>query len=57
MFVLARVVTYASLFIGLVLIYIPERLLSWSGIVGPPAIGAEQIVGMIVGGVGAVVAL
>jgi len=38
MFVLVRAVTYATLFIGLVLIYVPDRLLSWSGIVRPAAI-------------------
>jgi hypothetical protein len=38
MFVLVRTVTYAALFIGLVLIYVPARLLSWSGIVSPAAI-------------------
>ena len=57
MFVLVRVLTYASLFIGLVLIYVPARLLSWSGIVAPAAIGVAQIAGMIVGGIGAVIAL
>jgi protein-S-isoprenylcysteine O-methyltransferase Ste14 len=57
MFVLGRVVTYASLFIGLVLIYVPARLLSWSGIVAPAAIGVRQITGMVVGSAGALVAL
>jgi protein-S-isoprenylcysteine O-methyltransferase Ste14 len=57
MFVLVRVVTYASIFIGLVLIYVPARLLSWSGIVGPAAIGVEQVAGMIVGTAGGLVAL
>lgn len=38
MFVLVRSATYAALFIGLVLIYVPARLLSWSGIVRPAAI-------------------
>jgi len=37
MFVLVRVVTYAALFIGLVLVYLPARFLSWSGIVEPQA--------------------
>jgi hypothetical protein len=30
-----RAITYAALFIGLVLVYVPARLLSWSGIVRP----------------------
>jgi protein-S-isoprenylcysteine O-methyltransferase Ste14 len=57
MFVIVRAITYAVLFIGLVLIYVPARLLSWSGIVRPAAIGAPQIAGMIIGAAGAAAAL
>ena len=57
MFVLVRAVTYAALFIGLVLIYVPARLLSWSGIVRPVAIEVQQVVGMVIGAAGAAVAL
>jgi len=57
MFVVVRAVTYAVMFIGLVLIYVPARLLSWSGIVRPAAIEGQQVVGMIIGAAGAVVAL
>jgi protein-S-isoprenylcysteine O-methyltransferase Ste14 len=57
MFVFARAVTYAALFIGFVLIYLPGRLLSWTGIVRPAAIGVPQIAGMVIGAAGAVVAL
>ena len=57
MFVLVRTVTYGALFIGLLLIYVPARLLSWSGIVRPPAIGWQQIAGMVIGTVGAAIAL
>lgn len=57
MFVLIRAVTYAALFIGLVLIYLPARLLSWSGIVRPAAIGVPEVAGMVIGAVGAAVAL
>jgi hypothetical protein len=35
MFVFARAVTYSVLFIGFLLIYLPARVLSWSGIVRP----------------------
>jgi hypothetical protein len=49
MFVLARTVTYAALFIGLVLIYVPAHLLSWSGIVRPAAIEVQQVAGMVLG--------
>ncbi len=57
MFVFARTVTYAALFIGFVLIYLPGRLLSWTGIVRPAAIGVPQVAGMVIGAVGAAVAL
>jgi protein-S-isoprenylcysteine O-methyltransferase Ste14 len=57
MLVLVRAVTYAALFIGLVLIYVPAGILSWSGIVRPAAIEVQQVVGMVIGAVGAVIAL
>src|SRR6266536_268930 len=57
MFVLVRAVTYSVLFIGLLLIYLPARGLSWSGIVRPAAIGMPQVVGMVIGALGAAVAL
>jgi protein-S-isoprenylcysteine O-methyltransferase Ste14 len=57
MFVIARAVVYATLFIGLLLIYVPTRLLSWSGIVRPATMEAPQIAGMIIGTAGAAVAL
>lgn len=56
-FIIVRAVTYAALFVGLVLIYVPARLLSWSGIVRPAAIELQQFAGMVVGASGAAVAL
>lgn len=57
MFVLIRTITYASLFIGFVLIYLPARLLAWSGIVRPALTGWPQIAGLLIGTVGAAIAL
>ncbi len=57
MFVVARAITYASIFIGLVLVFVPAQLIAWSGIVRPAATGVSQVVGMVVGGAGAVLAL
>ena len=57
MFVLVRTITYAALFIGLVLIYVPARALSWSGIVRPAASRVPQVAGMVIGALGAAVAL
>jgi protein-S-isoprenylcysteine O-methyltransferase Ste14 len=57
MFVIVRAVVYATVFIELLLIYVPTRLLSWSGIVRPTVMEAPQVAGMIIGTVGALVAL
>jgi protein-S-isoprenylcysteine O-methyltransferase Ste14 len=57
MFVLARAVTYSALFIGLLLVFLPGRILSATGIVPPPAIGAPQVVGAILAAAGAALAV
>ncbi len=57
MFVLFRALTYASIFVGFLFIYLPARLLAWSGMVRPAAMGWPQIAGAIVGSVGALIAL
>ena len=56
-FVLARAATYAALFVSLIFVYLPGRLLSWSGVVQPAVIEMPQIAAVIVGGVGALTAL
>ena len=57
MFLLARAVTYSALFIGLLLVFLPGRILDSTGIVAPAAIGAWQVVGMLLGASGAALAL
>ena len=57
MFVLFRTLTYATIFVGLLLIYLPARLLAWSGIARPAAMGWPQVGGIIIGGLGALLAL
>jgi protein-S-isoprenylcysteine O-methyltransferase Ste14 len=57
MIVLIRALVYATLFIGFVLVFLPARVLSWSGIVRPAVIGLPQAGGMVVGAVGAALAL
>jgi len=57
MFLIARTVTYAALFIGFVLIFFPARILSATGVVQPSVIGPWQIGGMLLGTSGAVLAL
>jgi len=57
MFVLVRAITYATLFIGLVLILVPARILSGWGVATPETIGLPQVVGVAVAAAGAVLAL
>jgi protein-S-isoprenylcysteine O-methyltransferase Ste14 len=56
-FVVFRTIVYASLFIAFVLIYVPARLLALNSIIHPVRIELLQIVAMIIGGAGAVLAL
>ena len=57
MAVFFRAITFAVLFIGLVLIYVPVSILSWSGINRPAAIGVQQVVGRVIGAAGAIIVL
>lgn len=57
MFVLVRTITYASLFIGFFLVFLPARVLSRSGIQAPAAIGMTQVLGGLVTALGAALAL
>jgi protein-S-isoprenylcysteine O-methyltransferase Ste14 len=56
-FVTFRAITYSTLFVGFLLIYLPTRALTWSGIVRPAALGLPQGAGMIVAGAGMLIAL
>lgn len=57
MFVLVRAVTYATLFIGLVLVFLPSRLLQWTGVAAPAVMGVPQAVGVLLAGLGGALAL
>jgi protein-S-isoprenylcysteine O-methyltransferase Ste14 len=57
MFVLIRAITYATLFIGFVLVYVPGTLLSQAGLTRPNVLRAPQFVGIVLGGAGAIVAV
>ena len=57
MFVLIRAITYAALFIGFILVYLPSRFARWSGIVEPATTGVPQVAGMILVTVGTIIAL
>jgi protein-S-isoprenylcysteine O-methyltransferase Ste14 len=57
MLVLIRAVAYATLFAALVLVFLPARVLSRSGVIAPETIGLRQIAGIIVVAVGAALAV
>jgi protein-S-isoprenylcysteine O-methyltransferase Ste14 len=57
MFIIARAITYAALFIGLFLIYVPAQLLAGAGLVRPEVSGPLQIVGTIISAAGGAIAL
>jgi protein-S-isoprenylcysteine O-methyltransferase Ste14 len=56
-FVLVRAATYSTLFIGLLLIFLPAQILFASGISPPATFGVSQIAGMLLGACGAALAL
>jgi protein-S-isoprenylcysteine O-methyltransferase Ste14 len=56
-FVFARAATYSALFIGLLLIFLPARILFPTGIIQPAANGPWQVTGMLLGASGAALAL
>ena len=57
MFALIRALTYAAIFIGVVLVYVPASILSSAGISGPPGNGAGHIVAMVMVAGGVALAL
>ena len=57
MFVFIRAVTYATLFIGLVLVFLPAQLLPSAAFARPETIGAPQVLGMLVAVGGGAIAL
>lgn len=57
MFALARAATYATLFVGLLLVFVPGRILERSGIVRPAQLGAVEYAGIVVGVAGGALAL
>src|SRR6266850_2072251 len=42
---LVRSLVYAALFIGLMLVFLPARVLEWSGVTRPVEVGALQVAG------------
>jgi protein-S-isoprenylcysteine O-methyltransferase Ste14 len=57
MFILIRTLTYATLFIGFVLVYLPARVLAWAGISRPVETSWPQILGIAIAIFGSALAL
>jgi len=57
MFVLARALTYSSLFIGFLLVFLPARILSRAGIERPSSFGTVQAIGSVFGITGVFLAI
>ncbi len=57
MTVLVRAITYASVFIGFVLVFLPARVLSAAGVARPARIAVPQLAGMALGAVGGAIAI
>lgn len=57
MFVLVRALTFASLFVAVVLVLVPARVLDWSGVSAPSAWGAAQLTGFVIAIAGGAVAI
>src|SRR2546422_5394142 len=57
MFVLMRAVTYGTLFVGFLLVFLPGRVVEWSGVRRPASLGLPQGVGLAVVVLGAALAL
>jgi protein-S-isoprenylcysteine O-methyltransferase Ste14 len=54
---LVRALTYATLFVGLVLVFVPARVLEWSGVTPSGDRGLAQVTGIVVGLLGAGLAM
>ncbi len=57
MALVSRTLVYATLFVGFLLVWLPARVLSASGIHRPPTLAAPQIAGVAVTTIGALLVL
>ncbi|MSO56658.1 MAG: isoprenylcysteine carboxylmethyltransferase family protein [Acidobacteria bacterium] len=56
-FILTRAVTYAALFVSVMLVFLPARVLDLAGVSAPITIGPLQAAGMALGSAGAALAV
>lgn len=54
MFVLMRALTYAAVFVGLFLVFMPASILSRTGVTMPESPGVPQVAGMFIAAAGAI---
>jgi protein-S-isoprenylcysteine O-methyltransferase Ste14 len=57
MFLFIRAATYSTIFIGLVLVFLPGQVLAWAGLARPASVGPVEIAGIVVALVGALLGL
>jgi protein-S-isoprenylcysteine O-methyltransferase Ste14 len=57
MAILIRATVYAALFIGVLLVFLPARVIAWSGIAAPARVGVAQILGGLLAAAGAILAV
>jgi protein-S-isoprenylcysteine O-methyltransferase Ste14 len=57
LFVLTRALVYSALFIGLLLVALPARVLFWSGITPPAVVGPVEAIGIVVAVLGGALAV
>ena len=55
--ILIRATVYAALFIGFLLVFLPARVIAWSGITAPGRFGVAQILGGLLAAAGAILAV
>jgi protein-S-isoprenylcysteine O-methyltransferase Ste14 len=46
--ILIRALTYATVFIGVLLVYLPAQALSWAGVTRPARLGLPQVLGGLI---------
>lgn len=56
-FLFARAIVYATLFIGFLLVFLPARVVTWSGIPPPGRVGVVQVFGVVLAATGALLAV
>jgi protein-S-isoprenylcysteine O-methyltransferase Ste14 len=54
--ILVRALTYSTVFIGFLLVFLPAQLLAEAGVTGPTRLGPPQLAGMIAAAAGAAIA-